>query len=158
MNAIFSELTTEENLQLVDAIPLITLLVGTADGTLDTYETEWAERVVKFRSFSNNEDLHEYYTKVGDNFDERLNHFIRDMPDEAAARKSYLSDYLAQMNPLIAKLNGHDAYRIYHDFLSFAKHVAKASGGILYMANVSPGEKKVIELDMIDPVENWPGI
>ncbi len=156
MDAIFSELTAEETDILLDAIPLITLLIGTADGLLDTQESAWAKKVVKFRSFSNNEELKEYYLAVGERFSERLNHFIRQLPEENY--KDYLTAQLEAVNPVIAKLNGHDAYRLYHDFLSFAKHVAKSSGGILYMGNVSPNEKALLDLEMIHPIEDYPGI
>ncbi len=158
MDAIFSELTAEENEQLLDAIPLITLLIGTADGNFDIHESSWAQRVVKFRSFTNDQDLKEYYIGVGQTFEPQLNHFIREMPDGLEEKTAYLSAELEKMNPLIAKLNGHDAYRLYNDFLSFAKHVAKASGGFLYMANVSPREKALLDLPMVKSIDTYPGI
>ena len=158
MDAIFPNLTAEENSKLVDAIPLITLLIGSADGLFQEQEKAWAERVIKFRSFTHNEKLHNYYEKVTMTFDQRLNAMMRATTESLEMRQAYLTEKLRELNPIIEKLGGHDAYRLYHDFLSFAKHVAKSSGGILYMANISPAEKKLMNLDMITSIDSYPGI
>ena len=158
MDVIFSELSEQENDQLVGAIPLITLLIGSADGLLEQQETEWAERVIKFRTFSHDEELHNYYQAVFDTFDHRLDVLMRATTESLEFRKKYLSDKLASLNPILQKLDRLDALKLYHDFLSFAKHVAKSSGGILYMANISPAEKALMSLDMISPIDRSSGI
>jgi hypothetical protein len=158
MDAIFSGLTKEENHKLLDAIPLITLLIGTADGDIDEKEISWAQRVTKFRSYTYDKDLQHYYQELNEIFEDRLAALFKTLPKGNEARQEYLKLELAKMDPLLQKIEGDDSYALYHDFLSFAKHVAKSSGGVLYMANVSPAEKALLGLDMLTPIENHPGI
>lgn len=152
MDLTFKELTAEENVQITDAIPLITLLIGTADGFLDIRESEWAERVVKYRQFDNDESLKQYYKAVGRDFDDRLNHFIRLLPEDKSKVTASLVERLEKLNPVMKKLNAHDGHRLYEDFLSFARHVAKSNGGVFYMGSISPEEKALLDLSMIDAV------
>ena len=158
MDAIFPGLTRKENQLLVDAIPLITLLIGTADGNIDEKEKSWAHRVTKFRSFTYDKDLQNYYLELNEVFDERFEAIFNELPKGNEARQAYLKKRLAAIDPLLQKIEGDDSYALYHDFLSFAKHIAKSSGGVLYMANVSPAEKALLGLDMLTPIENHPGI
>lgn len=158
MDLIFKELTAEENAQLTDAIPLITMLIGTADGFFNIRESERAERIVRYRQFDNNDDLSQYYTAVGKVFDERLNHFIRTLPEDKTEHTSSLSARLEKLNPVLQKLNDGVASQLYQDFLSFARHVAKSNGGILSIGSISPEEKALLGLSMLEPVAEDSGI
>ncbi len=158
MDVIFDKLTEEEHHKLIDATPLITLLIGYADGDIDVEEAAWAERVTKFRSYTYDADLKHYYQEVNRVFHTRLDQLLRDLPREQEDRQKYLTTKLTEINPILEKLGGEEAYLLYHDFLSFAKHVAKSSGGVLYMANISPAEKELLGLDMLTPINTYPGI
>jgi len=146
----FDALTAEEQQLMLDAIPLITILVAGADGTIDEKEVEWAEKVTKIRSFDFNSKLNFYFERVGKEFSERLTHYIKTLPQDTAERQQVISDMLAGLNPILHKMDKHDAFVYYQNFLSFAKHVAKASGGILGMMSISPEEKEVISLPMLE--------
>ncbi len=150
----FKELSSEDQLILTDALALITILVGSADGALDIEETEWASRVTKFRAFSHNDDLTPYYVQAGENFDTRLDEILRRLPAEMEPRSEEISKRLAMVNPIMESLDEEMAFHLYNDWLTYAAHVAKASGGVFHMASISPNEKKWMQLPMITPIED----
>ena len=142
-----------EKHQLIDAIAQITVLVAGADGTIDTTEVSWAEKLTKIRAYSNDELLNEYYGYVGDEFESKLNELIKELPEEVDARNAVLTERISSINSILAKLDNLHASSLYSSFVSFAEHVAKASGGFLRMWNVSSEEKAVMSLPMLDVVE-----
>ncbi len=148
----FSALSTADQEILTDALSLITILIGSADGVLEIEETEWASRVTKFRAFSHNDDLTDYYMQAGETFDARLDQILRTLPAEQEARSLEISQRLARVNPIMEALDEELAYHLYTDWLTYAAHVAKASGGVFHMASISPNEKKWMQLPMITPI------
>lgn len=150
---ILNRLSEGEKDQLIDAIPLITVLIAGADGEIDKEEKDWAAKLTKIRSFASNDLLHDYYHSVGLGFDNKLAAIMNNMPTGQADRNSYLSEKLALLNPILAKLDAKVAYSLYKDFKSFASHVAKASGGFLRFGAVSKEEKKLIPLTMLDSID-----
>ena len=154
----YKVLSQEEYEKLKSAISWITILVAGADNNIDPQETEWAEKLANIRAFSLDEELKSFYTDVGADFNERLHRMIDEMPDDKEERQSILSGNLSQLNPILAKLETSVGALLYESFLSFASHVAKASGGFLRFFSVSAEEKKVIKLDMIDPIEYHPDV
>jgi hypothetical protein len=148
----FDMLTAEEKQILYKSIPQVTVLIAGADGKIDVKEKEWAEKITKIRSFSYNEDLKEFYTVIGDQFMDHLGEIIAACPEETTARTEYLTAELSKLNPVLRKLDNEVASALYKDFLSFAKQVAKASGGFLSFMSISKEEKELIGLDMLDPI------
>ena len=61
---------------------------------------------------------------------------------------------MSGLNPVLKKLENTFSYRLYHDFLSLAKHVAKATGGVFSMASISPAEQAYLDLKMLEPVSD----
>ena len=57
---------------------------------------------------------------------------------------------MAALNPILEELPLQEAAILYKDFISFAKHVAKASGGFFGFFSVGPEEGKVIGLPMLN--------
>ena len=47
----FSNLNEDETKQLLDALPLITVLIAGADGNFEKDEMDWAEKVTHIRSY-----------------------------------------------------------------------------------------------------------
>lgn len=142
-----------EKQKLIDAIAHITVLVAGADGTIDTEEVAWAEKLTKIRSYKGEDGLTEYYGFVGDEFEKSLNDLIKALPEDVQSRNDIISDRLSELNPILAKLDNKNASDLYASFVTFAEHVAKASGGFLRMWNVSSEEKKVMKLPSLNPVE-----
>lgn len=149
----FSKLTEAEKQQMFDAIPMITILVAGADGNMDDQELEWAEKLTKIRSFDFSNRLNEYYATVGEQFSTRLNDLVVKLPKDTAERMNIVTEKLAALNPILTKMDHHDAVNYYQNFRSFARHVAEASGGILGFASVSKEEAEVIELPMLEVFE-----
>jgi hypothetical protein len=148
----FETLTPQEYELLKDAIAYITILVASADGNIDPREKEWAEKITEIRGYAAKIELQPYYDDIGKDFHDRLERYIADLPEGNTEISAALRSKLVQVNPILAKLDNKMAVNLYRDFLSFAKHVAKATGGFLSFGSISAAEKKVIGLDMIEPV------
>ncbi len=152
-------MTSIENLEkseqqaLEASIAQVAVLIAAADGEVDEKETAWAEKITKIRSYSGPESLQDFYKRVGLNFENQFHHLLETLPPETEARLSELSNRLAGLNPILAKLDNDIAYDLYTSLTSFAQHVAKASGGFLRMWSISTEEKKYVDLPMIEPIE-----
>jgi len=134
---------------LLDAIPLITILIAGADGEMDHNELKWAEKMTNIRSYDNNK-LQEYFKMVGERFAPRIDELIQELPDDTEARQAILSNRLAALNPILHKIDDFDAAIYYKNFRTFAKHVAESSGGLLRFLSIGPKEAELIELPMLD--------
>ena len=146
-------LSEEERNELLLAVPRITVLIAGADGTIDEDETEWAEKIMKIRSYASIEALRPFYTEVGINFNNVLHSMIESLPREKDERKEILSNQLNGLNDILPKLSPRYGADLYKSFVTFAEHVAKASGGFLRFFSVSAEEKKLLSLPMIAPIE-----
>jgi hypothetical protein len=140
--------------RLKSAVPLITVLIAGADGTIDRKEKEWAEKVTNIRSYSLPEGLKDFYLEVGEDFQERLDGFIDRYAGDTETRNAMISEELAKLNDIFKKIKDREAaIALYESFISFARHVARASGGFLSWGTINVHEKKLMSLDMIQPVE-----
>lgn len=153
MNKIFAELSPEEYQALQEAIPLITILIAGADGNIDSKETSWAKKITKVRTYASNEEFHDYYTEIVQDFTEKLENLIQELPGNVEARNSALSERLANLNAIFAKLDPRIAAHLYEDFRSFATHVARSSGGFLKFFAMSAAEARWAKLPMLKPID-----
>lgn len=138
---------------LVDAIPLITILIAGADGNIDDDEKSWGAKLTKIRSFAHPDLLNDYYQKVGATYTDKMESYIKSLPSDVDARTAAISEKLAGLNGMLAQLEQADAYTIYKSFTTFAEHVAKASGGFLRIGAISKAESKLMGLPMITAIE-----
>ena len=152
----FEGLTNEEANLMVDAIPLITILIAGADGNIDQEEKDWATKLTEIRSYAHPENLQDYYTHVGEKYQDRLESLINNLPDDVEVRGKLISEKLSELNNIFPKLDENLAHRLYKSLTSFADHVARASGGFLRFGAVSSAESKFVKLSMITPVEITP--
>lgn len=148
----FETLTKEEATQMFEAIPLITILIAGADDNIDYHEKKWATKLAKIRTYSNPDVLHEFYSFVGINFSEKLNSYIDQLSKETSIRQDDISNRLTILNDIFPKIDPHFGAQLYSSFLSFANHVANASGGFLGFGRVSSAEQDWIDLPMLIPV------
>ncbi|MFK8008657.1 MAG: hypothetical protein AB8H03_20025 [Saprospiraceae bacterium] len=148
----FNNLTKQEASKMLNAIPLITILIAGADDKIDYNEKKWANKLANIRTFSNPNELHDYYSFIGIDFAERLNKNIDELPNNTAARQQKISEQLAELNTIFPKLDSPFGPKLYASCLSFAKHVANASGGFLGFNRISKTEKEWITLPMLEPV------
>ncbi len=148
----FEKLNPTEQDQIIEAIPLITLLIANADGQIDHFETDWAKKLTEIRTYTFPRSLHEYYEQAGQDFDEHFNSILKTLPPDAEGQRQVVIDRLAELNGLMKKVEPDVAVALYKSLKSFAKHVAKSSGGFLGMMSIGPEEKKLMELPMIDSI------
>lgn len=150
----FSHLSEQEKQTLFDAIPLITILVAGADGDIDEAESEWAEKLAHIRTFDDeSEAVHDYYNHVDGMVESRISSYLRMLSKDPKVRIQEVSAELSKLNDVLPKLDTFYAAQLYQSFLSFAKHIARASGGVLRFLTIGPKEDKVMDLPMIRPVE-----
>lgn len=148
----FKKLNKQEWELLTDAIPLIGILIAGADGEIDDEELGWSKKITHIRSYKLKGSLKSYYEEVDRNFEEKFMHFSEVLPAGVTERTEIISEKLKHINPILAKLEHDIAYKLYKGFLSFADHVAKASGGVMGFFSVNKEEAKLLNLSMIDPI------
>lgn len=148
----FENISQEELQILENAISQIALLIAISDGAINKEEIDWASKLVHIRTYSGDKSLIHFYEEVQANFKIKLNDLIKNSPKDSEACKTFLIEKIAQVNPILAKLNHETAYDLYKSYLTLARSVAKASGGILGFGSISKKEAKLIELHMITPI------
>ncbi|MBL7128372.1 MAG: hypothetical protein ISS16_05230 [Ignavibacteria bacterium] len=133
---------------------LIAILVAGADGVIDEKEMYWAEKVKIFRSSKEDSMLKEYYSEAVRGFRKTMEELIEELPINLSERNYEITKRLKGLNKILPKLNRKLSIEFYKSLLSYAEQVAKASGGIMGFASISPEERKWLSLDMIkDPSE-----
>ena len=147
----FINLKEEEQKILVEAPVYITILVAGADHEIDKKELEWASKLPSFRSQDDKSVLHDYYIEVEKIFNNKIYNFLSELPTDYFERNKIVSNELRKINDIMPKLSNDFANSLYKSFKSFADQVARASGGILGLSSISPEEKEMMKLDMIDP-------
>ena len=150
---LFQKFNEEQIELLVDAIPLITILIAGADGEIDEDEKSWGAKLTKIRSYSHPDIMNEYYQHVGEGYSEKVESYIKSLPQDTDARTAAITEKLAGLNSILAQLDQYDGHTMYKSFTSFAEHVAKASGGFLRIGAVSKAEAALMSLPMITPIE-----
>ena len=145
----FDKLTPEQFKTLTDTISRITILIGGADGKLDKNETDWAEKLTKIRTYANADTLHGFYREVGRDFSEVLEAELESLPGILEDRSNILVEKIATVNDILPLLPKKIAKELYLSYVSFAKHVAKASGGFFDFWSVNTAEEKWLDLDML---------
>lgn len=149
---IFESLTDDQFLQLKEALPLITVLVAGADGHIDEQELNWADKLTTIRSYAKPEELNAFYAEVEGTLESRIHHLIENLPKDISSREEIISGRLSSLNKIFQCLDNSIAYQLYTSFTSFARHIAKASGGFLRFGSISGKEKQWIDLPMIEPI------
>ncbi len=152
MTEYFKSLAEGDYKKLIQAVSEITILIAGADGEIDQDELQWAEKLTHIRSYKMSNDLIGFYQEVGKTFHEDIENLIKELPSQTAERQALLSKRLEEVNPILGKLDHLVALHLYKSYTSFAKHVAKASGGVLGFFSIGPNESDLIKLPMITPI------
>lgn len=152
----FNTLTPEERQLMYDAIPLITILVATADNELDEVELGEAQRLADIRSYNNRGRLNAFYEQIDEGLAERVREMYNAMPKGREARDRHVFERLEKLNDVFPKIRPPYGYLYYDNFHSFARHIAQAHGGFLRYITIGPREAKVVDLPMIKPIEKPP--
>ncbi len=153
MLSAMQNLSQEEQDLLMDALPLVTVLIAGADGKIDVSETSWAEKLTDIRSYSNEPELNDFYEKAHEGFSDKVSYFIKTLPAETKEGTQIISDKLTGLNDILAKIPQPLGAKFYKSLTSFAKHIARADGGLFKMWSISKEEEALIGLPMITPIE-----
>ena len=149
----FSGISQEEYKTLKRSISLITVLIAGADGDIDAKEKSWAEKVTKIRSYALPDGLKDFYLEVGEHLADEVQNDVEKYEGETEVRNKRISEQLAELNEILPKIQDREvAVAFYESLLSFARHVARASGGFLSWGSINQQEKRLLSLDMIHPV------
>lgn len=139
--------------QLKGAVPAISILIAGADGTIKEHETEWAIKVTRIRSYNLPRRLANFYKEVGQTFKQDLDQLKSEFTQDPDSTNRKLKFHLANLNDVFEKMEDRElAYELYLSFRSFARHVARSTGGILGWGSIGPEEDELIGLTMIHPV------
>ncbi len=143
-------LSDAERERLLDVPIYITLYVGVADGTLDHEEVEWGEHIAEFRAQQEDALLARYWSDVDARFRKRFYQLRSelgvepDRPVDASSVMPQIEDRLRAVPPLYEKLPEGFAFELYESWRSYARHIARASGGILGFGAVTGEEERAI--------------
>jgi hypothetical protein len=152
----FSSLNKMEWDQLLEAVPLIGLLIAGADGNIEEEEVSWAKKVIHIRSYKLKGGLMAYYKEVDKIYSDRFTHFVETFPAEVKDRNAIITQKLTGINDVLAKIEPALGAKIYKSYLSFARHIAKATGGIMGFFAINQEEAKLVHLPMIKPIHVEP--
>ncbi|MCF8237077.1 MAG: hypothetical protein K9I85_02895 [Saprospiraceae bacterium] len=148
------QLNQEEFNKLVAALSRVTILIAGSDGQFDEQEKEWAEKLTHIRSYNHPPALEGLYETADPVFSDQLAAMSKAYPEDLEQRNRQIQSDLAELNPILAKLDPKTGRAIYKSLKSFAKHIARSSGGFLGFGSISASEAKWIELPMINPIED----
>ncbi len=149
----FDKLTESEFRQLEDALALVTILIGSADGEIDRKEIASAVKLTHIRTYLEKNAMHEIYEDYANRIQPRIEELLEELPGDTRRRIQDVSDRLAKINPILKKLDVATATTIYKNLKSFARHIASASGGFLGAFSISREEEELLDLPML---ERWP--
>lgn len=149
----FENLSESQFETLKKSVAWVTVLIAGADGSIDKGETDWAKKLTEIRGYANPTDLNAFYDAVGVGFENDLNHLIEHAPKDTKERTELISRKLEELNDIFPLIENRLAYELFFSLKSFAKHVAKATGGIFGFFSINKEEAKLIELPMLSPIE-----
>lgn len=148
-----SKLHRDEQELIKKAPLLVSILVAGADGQVDSEEIEKSVKLIHIKSFSEASDIRHLYREIDHDVEAGLNALLKELPTDAAEREKRVSEQLAGLNPILAKLDSLIATDFYNSLRSFALHVAQTSGGFFGMMQLNHHEKEVVKLPMINEPE-----
>ena len=136
---------------LIETVPKIALLIAGADGTIDEEEIEWAEKLVHIRSYAHKESLRAFYGEVEIEMDDDIRAMLQRLSKDPEQRQRQLTVEISKVNAIFPKLPLTYQHKLYNSLRSFARHVAKAGGGILFnLLAIDFQESKLVDLPMIN--------
>lgn len=152
MRHFYKNLSPEEKQDLIDSIAYITAFIAQADGVIDSDEIAAAKKLSTIRSYSVPAELREFYNEVGEGFAAKLDTILADLPNDTQASFDFLFNKLSSYNDILKKTDFLFAKALTKSWRSFAKHVAKSSGGVFGFLSIGKEEAELIDLPMINKI------
>lgn len=145
-----SKLHRDEQELIKKAPLLVSILVAGADGEVDSAEIERTIQLIHTKTFSEASDIRHLYREIDHDVEPAITSILKGLPTDITEREKRLSDELAGLNNILAKLDPQIATDFYNSLRGFALRVAQASGGILGMGPLGHHEKELMKLPMIN--------
>lgn len=146
----FSNLSQDELTLLTKAPLYVGLLIAEADGFADHKELEWIEKLTFFRIKTAHHSLRAYYHQANELIKTDLNLVKSQLPENQEDKMNYLSEKIAEMKPILAKLDEGFAHKLVDSYHSMALSIAEISGGLLNFFSTNPEEEKWLALEMLN--------
>lgn len=145
----FENLDSFETELMLKAPLLICILVAGADGHIDNKEIKKAISIGKLKQRHARLELINYYTEVGQDFEDKLKVLLASYPHDAKERNKLITKELSELNEVMPKLDATFSSELYTSFLSIARQIAESSGGLLGYNSIGEAEAELISLPMI---------
>lgn len=145
----FKNLTEQEAGLMFTAPVLVTLLIAGAEGRIEEKETDWGAKIAHFRA-SAPSVLQSYYQEVDKSFNDTMKDIILKIPPDVVDRNYKINQELSKLNDILKKLDSGFAKEFYKSLLSLSKQVAQSSGGVWGYGAISPEEKALLNLEVIN--------
>lgn len=145
----FVNLSQEELKELSKAPLYVGLLIAQADGETNHKELEWIEKVTHFRIKTSHHSLRSYYKMANEEVVTNLKLVMSQLPENQADKMNFLSDKLAELKPILNKLDDGLRHRLLDSYHSMALSIAEISGGLLNFFSTNAEEEKWLSLDML---------
>ena len=147
-----NKLSNREMELMLKAPILACILIAGADGQIDRKEIKGAIEVARKKQKKSQANLLEFYSLVGEDFEDKLKVVIQSYPMSASERNPMIVEELSQLNTILPKLDKSFAVGFYKSCKDIALAIAESSGGLLGMNRIGEEEAKFIGLSMIkDP-------
>ncbi len=145
MSIRFNELPIEEQEILFLTPAKAAVLVGGADENFDEIEQKVATELTRIKSYNSKGELKDFYSLVSDRFVQDINNLMEIYPETAKERNDIIKEELTKVSPILEKLGDGFKTTFINIILELARHVAEASGGILWLLTINHDERKEIE-------------
>lgn len=147
------ELKESEQQIMMDAPVWVGILIGCADGKMTSQELKRIGEVIKTKTFSEHNDVHYLYTELAkNNLEENITGLFGQLTGTPEEKSKLASDKLAELNPILVRLNPTYAKQYRDSLHDVAVEVAKAAGGVLGIGSISHDEKELLNLPMVNAV------
>ena len=144
----FERLNDPEIDLMLKAPILVCILIAGADGTIDNREIKEAIAITRETQKSDGV-LTGYFRELTQDFEDKLKITIQGYPYESTQRNPLITEELAGLNAIWARLDKSFAQSFYKLLLEIAEKIASSSGGLLGINSVGSEEAELMRLSMI---------
>lgn len=127
----FQKLSMKENMQLLKFPVYISLLAANSDGRLDKAEKKAAVKFSHIKTFSSDPLLTNYYAEADKNFVKNMEELDNGLPEGRDKREQVISNELAELDKIVAKLGEEYVFMIHKSMKSFKEHVSRSHHNVL---------------------------
>lgn len=109
----------------------ISLLAANSDGMLDKAEKKAAVKFSHIKTYSCDPLLADFYAEAEKHFEENIEELDKGLPEGRDKREKVISDELAELEKIVAKLGKEYVTVMHRSMKSFKEHVSKAHHNVL---------------------------